>query len=360
MARKRASLRDRRGRRRRPKTLQRSSFKALPIAVFLLIASCHGESASLKLANAVGTAGVTARGPSTNDRSVDAGSDAGVKGDIAESQRETLAIAPIVDPGRASLAIKGYLHFLSRFCQSIADAGNQASKLEEAVGLPDNTDAELLCPGVPAAVKALASGSFFEPKADEVLLDVPSGLDRAAGEDILALMRADGTGYRLIRHMLAGNPLEATLRLSVPASLDVLMLCRHSGNMGVYPSICGFLGEGTFREGAAPDDGASAQNEIPLLVVTRCGPAVSVQLGKITLQGGRLSVGLVVEESRLEPTGPDEASDRSVCSKATQRHERRFTVPFEVDATSTTSLDHARVRRMTPIPREVASILSRY
>jgi hypothetical protein len=325
-----------------------------------VIASCRGESASLTLPNAVDTAEVTARGPGANDRNADAGSDAGSKGDIADSRRETLAIAPIVDPGRASLAIKSYLHFLSRFCQSLADAGDRVSKLEEAVGLPDSTDAEVLCPGVPAAMKALASGSFFEPKADEVLLDVPSGLDRAAGEDILALMRADGTGYRLIRHMLAGNPLGATLRLSVPGSRDVLMLCRHSGNMGVYPSICGFLGQGTFREGADSEDGAAAQNEIPLLAVTTCGPAASVQLGKITLQGDRLSVGLVVEESRLEPNGPDEASDHSVCSKATQRRERRFTVPFEVDTNGTTSGDHARVRRMTPIPREVASILSRY
>jgi hypothetical protein len=204
----------------------------------------------------------------------------------------------------------------------------------------------------------IASGSFSKHDADEVLLVVSSGADAAWGERTLAFMRAEGTHYRLVRHLLVSSRFEARLRVLVPRDPDVLMLCSHRGNMGLYPSECGFLGQGSFREDANDADGEfAAKNELQLVGVSACGSRDWVELGDVTLQDRRISVGLVVVKAVMVPKGLDEGH---YCSKETRRHEKRFTITFAIVPSVGDRHGTGRVRRLTPIPREVMNVLNLY
>jgi hypothetical protein len=204
----------------------------------------------------------------------------------------------------------------------------------------------------------IASGSFFKHDAEEVLLVVWSGAAAAWGERTLALMRVEGTHYSLVRHLLASARFDAHLRVLVPGALDLLMLCSHRGNMGLYSSECGFLGQGDFRGDADDADGAfAAKNEIQLVGVSVCGPQDWVELGDVTLQDMRITVGLVVVKAVLAPKGLDESY---YCSKETRRHEKRFTITFAIVPTGGDRHGTGRVRRLTPIPSEVMNVLKLY
>jgi hypothetical protein len=320
---------------------------------YVLIASCHREGTSRD--NPFPAARDSSAGATGKEQDL-AIYDAGPEGDAAGVRGDVLAMAPILEQDRGRRAVKSYLGFLSHFCALLTHAGSQAPKLKSNVGLGGDADPLMLCPGARAAVKALASGAFSEPGADEVLLEVPSGQDRAAGEATLAMMHADGNRYRLIRHMLRGNQFEVRLRLLMPSRPDVWMVCRSSGSQGTYPSVCGFLGQGSFGDGADAEDRADP-DAVPLVSVTTCGSATSVQLGGMALQDRRLSVGLVVRESLREPNGPDESSSE-YCSKETPLKETRFTMVYAVDMPGRNG--RAKMRRVTPIPPAVTKVVARY
>ena len=91
-----------------------------------------------------------------------------------------------------------------------------------------------------------------------MLLVVTNGKDAAWGDHSIALMRREGARYRDIREMLHSNVFRARLRVVVPGGLDELMLCDGMGHHDQSQGSCGFLGEGSFREGderdQAPDN----------------------------------------------------------------------------------------------------------
>jgi len=204
----------------------------------------------------------------------------------------------------------------------------------------------------------VASGSFFVAGADEVLLEVPSGEAAALGEVTLALMGKQADGYRLIRHLLTSGQFEALLRISVPGRVDVLMLCSHRGNMGLYPSECGFLGQGSFRPDGDDADGTFAiANEVQLLMVTPCGQQAWVERGEVALQGDRIVLPLVVIHARRRARGPDEGDH---CSVISGRSERAFPIEFQVRGDAADAHGTGRVVRLTPIPREVEAALNLY
>lgn len=280
--------------------------------------------------------------------------DAGPHGSTSEPPdggvfSNVFATAPILDPARVTRAAKDYGAARRRVCQS--------RKQLEQQGVDDIDDPMTVCD--PAQPTPLASGSFFKPDADEVLLEVSSGRDAAAGERTLALMRLKGPHYRLVRHLLSGSKFEARVRVRVPGGSDLLMLCSLGGNMGLYPRECGFLGQGHFRADANQADGAfGTTHEIHLVTVTECGPQSWVELGDVTLRNDRIEVGLVVVKAELGPPLP--AGEQGYCSEEKNRHEQRFTIPFAVDASGGDRHGTGRVRRLTPIPREVVKVLELY
>jgi hypothetical protein len=269
----------------------------------------------------------------------------------------TFATARLLDAAKARAAVTGYKRWLAHFCGQLADAGDDADALLEDVGLPSDAPPNVLCAGVPP--KALAAGSFVDADADEVLLEVRSGEDEAAGDSALALMRADTSGYRLVRHVYVGSAVTAKVRVTTPSGRDVLLMCSASGHQGLYRDVCGFLGQGSFREHAGEDDGGPGHDdELTLVAAVACGPAAVVELGKIALQGQRLEVGLTVVRSVRKPAGPDEGRG-GLCSKDTNRREKRFTVAYEI-AADPGDASTARVHLVTPIPQEVADVAAMY
>jgi hypothetical protein len=297
-------------------------------------------------------------------------------------------IAPLLDAEKGRQAQAAYGRFIDRLCDSLwstpdekpvrPSEGEQKARLghetpgtraDEAaagaklakIGLTHGDDA-WLCRRAGPRGTALASGSFLEQGADEVVLQVESGGARAEGEQALAVMRDGGSGYRFLRHMLRGNGFEARLRLAAPGARDVLMLCDRSGNMGLYPARCGFFGRGSFRDtstlkslptfanptGEPPPDPAW-KDEVQLVDVRACGPAGSVALGQLEQRDGRLLVELVAEEV-VFARGPGDHEGE--CSARTVKSSARFTVEYAFDGT--------RFRRATPIPRRVRDILGRW
>lgn len=241
-------------------------------------------------------------------------------------------IEPALDAEKGKRAVARYLEVLTKICKS----PDKNAKLAE-VGL--KADELLSVCDPPPSAEALASGSFVEEGADEVLLVARSGRDRAEGDHTLALMRKSGAGYELIRHMLKGKGFEAMTRATFPKARDALLLCQDQGNQGYYPSTCGFLGQGSFR----PDtDAGDPKNEFDLVNVTACGPVTNVTMGNVALANGRMSIELVVEKSVLEPK---DASEGVFCSKKKNPTRETFKLEYALEGTS--------FRRLTPIPKQV-------
>jgi len=125
--------------------------------------------------------------------------------------------------------------------------------------------------------------------------------------------------------------------------------------MGVYPSDCGFLGQGDFRADANKADATfGAKNEFQLVAVMECGPQSWVELGGVTLRDDRISVGLTVVKAMHVPKGPDPDGD---CTEERNRHEQRFTLTFAVVTSGVDAHGTGRVHRLVPIPREVTDVL---
>ncbi len=271
-------------------------------------------------------------------------------GPAQEGTAPSPRIAVLLDADKGGSALADYRKALASLCAKLrTDAGDGAVKLK-SLGL-DGAEPESLCTDVDTAGEALASGSFAQPGADEVVLSVPSGMDRAAGDHALALVRRrDGASYQLVRPMVFGNDrFEARARVTTVSGRDVLMVCNPHGQQGVYPSTCGFFGSGSFRPMAG--DNAGVNDEIALIDVTACGPGASVRLGDLTLQGRRLHVELVVDHFRRERDLSAEGNG-DVCSRKVSGARSPFDVAYEIDGD--------RPRRVTPMPKEIVDVLKQY
>jgi hypothetical protein len=187
-------------------------------------------------------------------------------------------VAPLVDAEKSRRAIAAYGKSLALLCRSLqGGSAVRLTRLKEA-GFESDADASTLCASPVPRPIPLASGALLTAGADEILLQVPNGRTAAAGDQTLAILRDEGAGYRLVRHILSGRRFEARLRLTTPGGRDILLLCRQDGNMGLYPSTCGLLGQGEFGA-SAPNSAADDKNELHLIRVTTCGRADSVILG---------------------------------------------------------------------------------
>ena len=255
----------------------------------------------------------------------------------------------LLDVDRGRRALTDYRAALARLCAALGrDGGGGAARLK-SLGL-DGAEPEALCANVGTAGEALASGAFAKVGADEVLLDVPSGMDRAAGDHALALMRRDGPTYQVVAPVVLGNDrFEARARVVTASGRDLLMVCNPHGQQGVYPSTCGFFGGGSF--GRATPKGTALRDELQLVDVTVCGPGASVRLGAVTLEGSRLHAHLVVETFILEREGSARGDD-DACGRRVTRARHEFDIAYE--------LEGDRFRRMTPVPKDVLDVLRQY
>jgi hypothetical protein len=266
--------------------------------------------------------------------------------------RDSARIVPLLDSGEGKRAVAAYRDYLGRLCKSLrGPRGEVAGELEQA-GLDRDAVADGLCGPTAAAPKPLASGALLS-SAVEVLLEVPSGLDHAAGPVTLALMRRTGQGYGFVTHLGRGDVFKALARVSVRGRPDVLVLCLTSGGMGLYPGRCGFLGRGSFTMPPNRDEPApGSEDEFEVVEVTACGSGGSVTPGRIAVRHGRLAIELVVRKFLLEPAGPDENPNGPNCSRRKVTSRKSFTLEYQMDP--------AGIRRMTPVQREVQDVLDRH
>jgi hypothetical protein len=249
----------------------------------------------------------------------------------------------LLDTARGARAQAAYRAWLTELCKR-PESADRTRALSD-FGLAD--DACLVVDGG----RPIASGAFLEAGADEVLLVVPSGRDAAAGNSTFAVMRKNGASadYRLATHMVLARGLSAHARLASAGGSDILFVCADAGNQGYYPSRCGFLGLGSFRQGsAALDPDQAFSDELDLLAIDSlaCGAHASVVLGDITLAGDKLQVALVVTRVTQEKAAGDQAGD---CSERVAKGTERFAVDYRFDGT--------RLRRATPVPPEVVKVL---
>ncbi len=249
----------------------------------------------------------------------------------------------LLDAARGAAAKSAYGAWIAGNCE--APAGTERTRALTQAGLAD--DACL----APAAGDPVASGALLEAGADEVLLVAASGRAAAEGDHTFALMRKHGDAYRLATHLVLARGLSAHARITTGAGTDLLLVCADAGNMGHYPSRCGFLGLGSFRKGAEtlpPDE--SFADELDLLTVdsAACGTHASVGLGAIALDGDALKIDLVIARA-LQHKAPADRHD--VCTRRTSAGTERFRVDFD--------LRGKHPRRTTPIPPAVIKVLER-
>jgi hypothetical protein len=290
-------------------------------------------------------------------------------------------VAPLLDKAKAGRAVAAYQKATNDLCDALwvspddkpmrpqwdpnsydvqrSAAPHKGDELAAAklkgIGL-ERAEAIPLCEKRDRAARALASGSFVTPGADEVLLEVWDGV-AASTTSTVAVMRGDGKTYRLIKHLPIGalggaNHFEARLRLSTQSRRDVLFLCESGGTQGVYPVTCGFFGRGTFADPSPSPDAADADagrdDEVQLVSTRTCGPTASVEWSKITSRPDRLIIEVDVVEAVRVASGDDGPWD---CGKETDRASRRFSVEYRFDG--------AKFRRLTPIPPEITRALGK-
>ena len=278
-------------------------------------------------------------------------------------------VVPLLDKAKAGRAVAAYQKAINELCDTLwlspddkpmrpqwdpdnydvqrSVAPHKGDELAVAklkgIGL-ERADVIALCAKRDPAARALASGSFMTAGADEVLLEVANG-----ATSTVAVMRGDGKSYRLAKHVSigglgVGNRFEARLRLSTQSRRDVLFLCESAGAQGVYPATCGFFGRGTFAEPADP----GRDDELELVSTRTCGPAASVEWGKITAHADRLVVDIDVVDSTRVAIGDEGPWD---CGKETDRATRRFSIEYKFDGAS--------FRRVTPIAPEITRALGK-
>jgi len=199
---------------------------------------------------------------------------------------------------------------------------------------------------------ALASGSFTQAGADEVLLVVPSGLDLAGGgsDSALVIMQNTANDFRIARRMGTGSTFKVRARISASGRPDRLFMCNSGGHGGLYPMICGFLGQGFF--GPRTKDGQSVGDssiDVQMGNVTACGPAAAIAPGKLRLDGDRLAVDVVVNEYVLAAQGDE---DESFCTRQTKKSSKTFVLIYQLGVKG--------VRLLTPIPPRIDELVEKF
>jgi len=244
--------------------------------------------------------------------------------------------APVLDKEKGARAVAAYRKALRGLCAQLRSkrGGDPEARLR-TLGL-EGVDAEQLCADAGKAATSFASGALLESGRDEVLLDVFTGRSAQTGAS-LAVMRDDGKGYRLVRHILDAARFEARLRLVTPGRRDILFICEYRGLGGLYPGDCGFLGSRGLGEGVALLDAGLA-----------CGEFSSISVGKTAVRGDRLTVELVLREMVRKPGRNRPDGD---CRIEEERVRRSFDIDYKFDGKT--------FRRVTPTPRAVQDVLDK-
>jgi hypothetical protein len=257
--------------------------------------------------------------------------------------------APLLDKAKGERAAAVYRAAFTRFCERAGTPGERAPD-PASVGIVTADDMiDSLC-RLKASPRALASGSFLRAGADEVLLEAESGV--AAGRDSeLLVMRADAQGtFRLQPWVSLGASFEAHARFVVDGRADVLFLCEPGGRQGVYPTWCGFFGQGQFA-GWRPDqeepDGDSPDDDLMLYYTTACGPSTAIGIQGASLIDGKIVVALEIEKVSRHAKGPDEGGDMCTAKKVGARWP--VSVAYEVLP--------GRIHRTAPLPKRLVDAL---
>jgi hypothetical protein len=261
--------------------------------------------------------------------------------------------APLLDKDKGARAAAAYRAAFARFCERRGEggAGGRASDRASVGIVPWVEDIEGLCKLKPSP-RALASGSFLRAGADEVLLTTYSGV--GAGRDgELLVMRADAQGaFRLQPWVALGGGFETHARFTVEGRADALFLCEPHGRQGLYPSDCGFFGQGAFQgqrpDVPEPEQGPSTDDDLRLGFTTACGPSTAIVLHDVSLADGKIVVALVVEKVVRSAKGPDEGGDSCSVKKVISR----WPVPIAYEVLA------KRVRRTTPLPKRLKDVIS--
>jgi hypothetical protein len=271
----------------------------------------------------------------------------------APTGAETTRLAPILDQPKGERAAAAFRASVAALCAEMK-GGRDARPARfswDQLGVSPSAEDALLCGDAPPGATPLASGSFLAAGEDEVLLDVDTRASWAAGDHGLLVMRQKDGAFRPVRLMGSSNGFRARARIVVPGRTDVVMVCEDHGHMGLYPSTCGFLGQGGFRAVKAGALKTSAgRGGLPLGFTTLCGPTAAISLGKIALSGHRLDVEVVVEEAVLERNPKED--DEDSCSKRTAKPGQSFDIVYDIGGKS--------VRRVTPIPRGMTEVADRF
>jgi uncharacterized protein YecT (DUF1311 family) len=192
--------------------------------------------------------------------------------------------------------------------------------------------------------QALASGSFTRAGSDEVLLVDSTNADLESNENnsVLVIMEKTATGFRVARRMGLGYEFEIRARITGPGRPDRLFMCDSKGRRGLYPMICGFLGQGFF--GPRGKDGqvvTNASTDVQMGSVQDCGPSVSIEPGKLRLQGDRLAVEVVIEEY-----------DAKDCKPPKKLTSKTYVLTYELGVKG--------VRLLTPIPPRINELTEQF
>jgi len=252
-------------------------------------------------------------------------------------------LVPTLDKAKGDRAVAAYVAAVTKHCTSRDAKAAVAPRAWEDVGLGSDADVATLCDAGPTAT-ALASGALLRPGADEVLLLVPSGQARALGEQLLVVMQANGQAFRFEQAGVLGNGFEARARVSVPGGRDIVLLCDRRGQGGLYPTLCGFLGQGSFGEPlSATGDKIGGEAELHLGWTTECGPATSLSLGPIALRDGQLAVQVLLEDAVLKAANNEEPQEE--CTKRTIKSKKTFSLSYALGSNG--------AHLATPIPEKM-------
>jgi hypothetical protein len=247
-----------------------------------------------------------------------------------------LVSLPVLDAQRGEQALVAYGGFVRRACAGGELGAAVRARLDAAKPYFDP------CVSPAPSGRAIASGSFVEPRADEVLLEVASGMARAGGDRALVLLRRRGARYRFVSVLQPGEVFEAWLRIGTLSGLDALVLCNKGGNMGIYPGACGLFGQGAFRAGESEPGlffGARG-NDVPTVELKACGKGASVTVEGVSLDGDGLRFDVVLERQVRTPGPGDEGV---LCSREKIIARERFTIDYRFDG--------RRFRRSRAVPR---------
>jgi hypothetical protein len=263
-----------------------------------------------------------------------------------------LKAAPLLDKDEGARAVAAYRAAFARFCEGRGGRGRGGRAADRAsVGIvPWVEDVETMCK-VKDPPRALASGSFLRAGADEVLLATYSGVGAGRDGELLVMRAGAGGAFQLQPWVALGGGFEAHARFTAEGRADVLFLCEPHGRQGLYPSQCGFFGQGAFQgqrpDMPEPERGPSTDDDLTLWFTTACGPSTTIVLHDVSLADGKIVVGLVIEKVARSARGSEEG--RGSCS--VKKVVARWPVPISYEVLAT------RVHRTVPLPKRLKDAL---